>query len=91
MNFFFDQLVLNEVKIDERVKFRSANQEIVADQILSLLPKWSNVNIHTKGCCPLFLFIQHGEIVAEVSGCDSPEVIRQIMEYIPEIPKDVQE
>jgi hypothetical protein len=121
MNFFFDRLQMECVKIDERVHFRSVsltwmnppiidlcslllscddmtvlfvfqvNQELVADQIKAMLPKWSNVNIYTKGCCPLFLFIQKGEIVAEVNGCDSPEVMRQIFEYMPPVPADKKE
>ena len=74
------------MKIDERVALFSVDQELVADEIKAILPRWSNVNIDTKGCCPLFIYIQAGEIVAEVNGCDSPEVIRQIMEYIPPVP-----
>jgi hypothetical protein len=78
--------VLNGDRIDERVAFFSVDQQLVADDIKSILPRWSNVNIDTKGCCPLFMFIQRGEIVAEVNGCDSPEVMRQINEYIPPAP-----
>ena len=65
-----------------------ADQEIMADPIKECLPRWSNVNIDTKGCCPLFLFFQKGEMVAEVSGANSPEVIRQIEEFMPPVPED---
>jgi len=91
MQFFFDQIVMSNDRIEERVAFRSVDQELVADQIKGILPPWSNINIDTKGCCPLFIFIKNGEMVGEVSGCNSPEVTRQIMEFIPPIPEDEDE
>eukprot|EP00613_Pedinella_sp_CCMP2098_P002417 CAMPEP_0171625914 /NCGR_PEP_ID=MMETSP0990-20121206/19697_1 /TAXON_ID=483369 /ORGANISM="non described non described, Strain CCMP2098" /LENGTH=120 /DNA_ID=CAMNT_0012193143 /DNA_START=198 /DNA_END=560 /DNA_ORIENTATION=+ len=91
MRFFFDQLMNSEAKVEQRVGFYNVDQELVADQIKEILPRWSNVNIDTKGCCPLFMFIQKGEIVAEVNGCDSPEVMRQIMDFIPPVPVEKRE
>ena len=88
MNFFFDRLITEVPACDQRVYFRSVDQELIADAIMEILPPWSNVNLATKGCCPLFFFIQGGEILAEVSGCDSPEVLRQVDEYMPPVPEE---
>lgn len=82
---------MDEVDIEHRVVFYSVEQKIVADQIKEILPRWSTVNIDTKGCCPLFLFLEKGEMVAEVSGCDSPAVMRAIKEYMPPPPEHKKE
>ncbi len=80
-------------RCDERVAWWSVNQEKMPELVKSILPPWSKVNIYTKGCCPLFLFIQYNpemkqmEMVAEVIGCDSPQCIREIKEYLPPVPE----
>lgn len=93
MKIFWDKLMLDIERCDERVAWWSVNQEEYPELIKSLLPTWSKVNIYTKGCCPLFLFIQYNpetqvmEMVAEVIGCDSPQAIKEIKEYIPPVPE----
>ena len=128
MQFFFDKLVLDVERCDERVAWYSVSQELLPESIKGLLPTWSKVNIYSKGCCPLFLFVlwnQVGalrcthftcvafapihhfmsrahhhhmkrpghqetgamEMVAEVEGCDSPQVIKELREYMPPVPE----
>lgn len=62
MQFFFDKLLLDVERCDERVAWYSVSQELLPESIKELLPTWSKVNIYSKGCCPLFLFVLWNQV-----------------------------
>mmetsp|Transcript_12000 Transcript_12000/g.16494 ORF Transcript_12000/g.16494 Transcript_12000/m.16494 type:complete len:134 (-) Transcript_12000:94-495(-) len=80
------RILLDYDSAEERFAFAAASIGKVGSKIQSSIPSEFNVNLEKNGCLPIFAVFKNRSCLAVVVGVDSPTLLQQIAQNIPEKP-----
>mmetsp|Transcript_2806 Transcript_2806/g.4301 ORF Transcript_2806/g.4301 Transcript_2806/m.4301 type:complete len:134 (-) Transcript_2806:674-1075(-) len=80
------RVLMDYDECESRFMYCSASIGKVAEKIKAVLPADSNIDLEKNGCLPLFGVIRGKTCIMTVVGVDSPTLLQQITQNMPDKP-----